>query len=288
MVDGCFYVPAHAPYGCVGMWNEECKVKEVKEAKDVKDVRRTYIAIILDKSGSMESIRESTIKGYNEQVQQIKMNSKDLETYVSLITFNGNVYEHLWNKPADELTLTDDSGYVTIGSTAMLDAVGYTINKLCETTDVADKFNAYLIIVISDGEENASAHYNVDNLRELIQSRQDAKNWTFTYIGCDKSYLNKLATHMNIGVGNVAIADLVSNAGAAYSNAAIGTAQYMCARSVSSTANFCRDNLYSSSGDMADWSGDDVKNNVTLDKSAATMPVLGTCKLVDWSKKPSK
>jgi len=165
---------------------------------------KTYVAIILDKSGSMASTKNAAICGFNEQIQQLKEDSKTQEIYCSLVTFNGTVFEHLWNVPADKLSEANADDYRADGSTAMRDAIGYTVQKLLNTTDHTDLNTAYLIITISDGMSNADMHYNVSALRELSESCQATKRWTFTYIGCDETYLREIANQTATPIANMA------------------------------------------------------------------------------------
>lgn len=168
---------------------------------------KTHIAIILDRSGSMAGTAVQTVVGYNEHVEQIKEDSKTQEILVSLITFNGNVYEHFWDENADKLTRAAAEDYVTQGSTALYDAMGYVIDKYQKTT-VEDADTAYLLIVITDGEENASKQYKSSvELKNRIESLQKDKNWTFTYMGCSKEGLFKMAQETGMSLGNMALWD---------------------------------------------------------------------------------
>lgn len=166
---------------------------------------RTIVALILDQSGSMCTTVAQAVQGYNEQVQQMKLNSKDQEILCCLVTFNGQVYEHQWLVNANELSEAAPEDYITNGSTAMRDAIGYTLDKLIKTTDINDENNAYLVFVVSDGDENASQHYSAGSLRERIQTLQDTKRWTFSYMGCDEKYLKKVAAETAIPVANMAM-----------------------------------------------------------------------------------
>lgn len=168
---------------------------------------KTHIAIILDRSGSMSHTKAQTVMGYNEQVEQIQQDSKDQEILVSLVTFNGNVYEHFWNENAEKLTKASDVDYKPVGSTALYDAMGYVIDKLQKTTTEDDN-TAYLLIVITDGEENASKQYtDVAGLKKRIESLQKDKNWTFTYMGCSKDSLFRLAASTGMSLSNCALWD---------------------------------------------------------------------------------
>lgn len=169
-----------------------------------KNKERTYVAIVLDKSGSMSPTKKQTISGFNEQIQQIKQNAKDQEIFCSLVTFDGEVYEHLWNVNANDLMEASDKDYIPCGSTAMRDAMGYTIQKLINTTNHEDENNAYLVIVISDGDTNQDRHYNSSALKELIEGCRGTGRWTFTYMGCTEEYVQKIARETAIPLANVA------------------------------------------------------------------------------------
>lgn len=163
---------------------------------------KTYVTIILDQSGSMGGTKAQAVQGYNEQVQQMKLNSKEQDIFCSLITFNGDVFEHLWCEPADKLTEASVEDYKTEGSTALRDAVGYAIEKLKRT--VTDTEAAHLVVIVSDGEENASKHFTTSALNELKDSAEKSGKWTFTYMGCDDKYLQKIASEMKIPLSNMA------------------------------------------------------------------------------------
>lgn len=176
---------------------------KTKKKKETNMKPKTYVTIILDQSGSMGGTKAQAIQGYNEQVQQMKLNSKDQDIFCSLITFNGEVFEHLWCEPADKLTEATTEDYKTEGSTAMRDAIGYAIEKLQKTVDNSGDI-AHLVVIVSDGEENASHHYSVEALSELKSAVDKTGKWTFTYMGCDERYLKKVAQQLNIPISNVA------------------------------------------------------------------------------------
>ena len=168
------------------------------------DPLNTYVAIVLDKSGSMASTKDQTIQGYNEQVQQIRKNAKDQKTFVSLVTFSSDVYEHLWNEPAEQLQEASAEDYIPDGTTAMRDAIGYTVQKLTKTAE-KDANNAFLVIIISDGAENSSQHVTKPALKELVEGRQAQGNWTFTYMGCSEDEVRRVAQETAIPIANMAV-----------------------------------------------------------------------------------
>ena len=170
---------------------------------------RTRIAIVLDKSGSMAATKTQAIEGLNEQIQQAKKRAKEQDIRCSFVTFDGEVYEHLWDEPADKLVEANPADFVPNGSTAWRDAVGYTVQKLLNTADTDDKDTAYLVYVISDGQTNADCHYGpnaerIAALKELIEGVQATGKWTFSYMGHDANYLAEMARQTGVPLSNMA------------------------------------------------------------------------------------
>lgn len=186
----------------------------------------THTVLILDQSGSMEGTRADAVKGFNEKVQQAKIAAADgQEIYVSLITFNGAVFEHLWARPASEISEAKEEDYICGGSTAMRDAIGYAIEKLQATTDTKDENISYFLEVISDGAENASAYFprNNNKLQDLISAVQETKRWTITYMGCSPEEVRKVAMETSIPLTNCAVWSNKSAPAAARGMAAFGS-----------------------------------------------------------------
>lgn len=197
---------------------------------------RNYIAIVLDNSGSMESVRDVTISGFNEQVQTIRKNSKEKETFVSFICFNDRVKEIYFNQEVSSLKEINKDVYVPDGSTAMYDAVGYTINRLVATTDQREE-DRYLIIIVSDGEENASKDFSAEALAKKISALQNTKKWTFTYMGANQD-LSQISKTLKIPKGNLMSYDsTVIGTRDAFKGMSMATANYVSS-GVNSMASF--------------------------------------------------
>ena len=147
--------------------------------------KKTYVAFILDKSGSMAHLRDETISTFNEQLQEHRRNGrKGGETSLSLIQFSGNVEETFFNLLVDEISgKLDREEYNPCGSTALYDAIGYTVNKLQRLDEVGDV--GFLVVVISDGQENASRKYTGKEIASLRNELEETGRWTFQYIGSD-------------------------------------------------------------------------------------------------------
>ena len=142
--------------------------------KEVPSTENLDLIFVMDRSGSMSGSESDTIGGFNSFIQREK--DKDLNTHVTTILFDDQ-YEVLYKRKAigDVAELTRNEYWVR-GCTALLDAIGKTINSLDKEID-----NKVLFVIMTDGLENASREYSKEQIRNLISSH----NWEFIYIGAD-------------------------------------------------------------------------------------------------------
>ena len=143
--------------------------------------------IILDESGSMDSIKKNIIQGFNEIVQTVKGIEKEFpeqEHFISLISFNG-LGQKLFHfiDPVSRLELIDETRYNPDASTPLYDAMGFAIAKLRQYLANQTDYNV-LVTILTDGEENASKEYKGSDIKKIIEELK-LNNWTFTYIGTD-------------------------------------------------------------------------------------------------------
>jgi Mg-chelatase subunit ChlD len=155
--------------------------------------------IILDESGSMESIKSSIIQGFNEIVQTVKGIEKEFpeqEHYISLVTFNGLGRKLLhFIDPVSRLEQIDEKRYRPDASTPLYDAMGFSFAKLRQVVDNLTDYNV-LVTILTDGEENASLEYSGTAIKNLIEELK-LNRWTFTYIGTDHD-VEKFAASISI------------------------------------------------------------------------------------------
>jgi Mg-chelatase subunit ChlD len=155
--------------------------------------------IILDESGSMESIKKTIIQGFNEIVQTVKgiqQEFSEQEHFISLISFNGLGQKLLhFIDPVSKLEQINDSRYHPDASTPLNDAIGFGISKLRQVVDKQTDCNV-LVTILTDGEENASKEYSGNDVKKLIEELK-LNRWTFTYIGADHN-VEKVAFSMSI------------------------------------------------------------------------------------------
>jgi Mg-chelatase subunit ChlD len=146
--------------------------------------KKTYIGIVLDESGSMSSCATQAISGVNEQIQTIKKTAEGHEedTYITFVKFSDNPDTLLANKPISVLKEIDKAKYRPKGSTALYDAVASAIDTMRDSADPRDD-NAFLLVIVSDGEENNSHKYNAESIASRIKDLQSTGKWTITYMG---------------------------------------------------------------------------------------------------------
>ena len=159
-----------------------------------------YNLVILDKSGSMESIRKEAIDGYNETLGSIKATQlKFIDTqehYVSLAAFCDcgidMIYDMTPIKDADKLT---KEKYDPCCCTPLFDAIGKTVKALKKNiADVEDA--AVLVTIITDGYENSSKEWDGKAVSKLIEECKE-EGWMFSFVGAGEDVV-KVATTISI------------------------------------------------------------------------------------------
>ena len=157
---------------------------------------RIFNLIILDESGSMLSIKNEAINNVNESLQTILKAQKenpDQEHYVTFVSFN-NRHKTIWDRiPATEAKTITENDYNPSCSTALYDAMGFSLNKL--RPNVADN-DKVLVTIVTDGMENASREYNGNAIKILVDGLK-AKGWVFAYMGANHD-VEAAAAHISI------------------------------------------------------------------------------------------
>ena len=149
-----------------------------------------YNLIILDESGSMDSIYGQALSGANETLNTIRLSQKEDSSLVQILTFvtfdsgsnRPDVREIISLKPISEVKDLTVDDYRPSGCTPLYDAMGISIKKLVEHVKEGDHV---LVTVITEGYENSSRHYSASMVKEMVESLR-AKGWVFTYIGANQ------------------------------------------------------------------------------------------------------
>jgi hypothetical protein len=143
---------------------------------------KQYIGIARDHSGSMSRLTKAAMNDYNLNVESIQTAAKkhNIETIVSVVEFgNPQVNRVITNSPIDKLKPI--THYDAVGGTPMLDAVGDLVTQFMSVPDAHDPNISFLIMVVTDGDENQSRVWNWNYAVRRIQELQNTNRWTFTF-----------------------------------------------------------------------------------------------------------
>lgn len=159
----------------------------MNETKQTKT--QVFNVIILDKSGSMESIRQAAVDGFNETLAGIKKAqekyTESQEHFVSLLTFCDCEKKYVFDKvpvaEARKLTLDD---YEPCCCTPLYDAMGFTLTTMQNHAKKVDDA-VVVVTIITDGYENASKEYTGATVKKLVEELK-GEGWTFTYMGANQ------------------------------------------------------------------------------------------------------
>lgn len=158
--------------------------------------------IILDESGSMESIKDFVIAGFNELAQHVKNVQEqfpDQEHIISLVSFNGSGLKEIhWRNTVSDLGEINGELYRPDDMTPLYDAMGLSINKLKNQLRGSGPHHV-LVTVFTDGEENASREYSAHQIRKMVEDLEK-NGWTFTYVGTEHDVIKAAVT---ISIKNV-------------------------------------------------------------------------------------
>lgn len=163
---------------------------------------KNRIGIIIDASGSMASLREEIVKAFNGQVDTIQANNKDMDTRVSLLTFSDVPHSYkVLDQSTDHLNKIQVSDYNPSGGTALYDSVGKMVTYFENLPEAKDPTCSFLLVILTDGHENASREWTFGRVREKIQSLEATGRWTFSYLGAAEG-LTDVGVGLGMSAGN--------------------------------------------------------------------------------------
>lgn len=159
----------------------------------------TDITIVLDRSGSMESIRTDTIGGFNRFLadqQAIPGNCK-----ITLNQFDDQFDTVIDAKPIAQAEPLTAKTFVPRGSTALLDAIGRSMAATGRRL-AKDPVGKVVFLIITDGQENSSREFTHGQIKAQIEHQQKKYSWEFVYIGANQDAF-AVGTAMGMNAGSV-------------------------------------------------------------------------------------
>lgn len=146
----------------------------------------TEMVFILDRSGSMNGLVSDTIGGFNSLIERQK--KEEGEALVTTVLFDDKyevLHDHVNIKDIASIT---EKEYFSRGMTALLDAVGKTITQVEHRQNFAaseDTPEKTMVVIITDGLENASQEYSLSTVRKMIEAQQEKHGWEFIFLGAN-------------------------------------------------------------------------------------------------------
>lgn len=144
----------------------------------------TEIVFIIDNSGSMYSLIGDTIGGFNGFVKKQREQEGDaLLTTVLFNTTHKTLHDRMNIREVEDMTTEQ---YKTGGGTALLDAIGDTIESVqtrIDDTTVLKRPDGVICVIITDGEENSSVKFKKDQIKKMIEHQQKGHGWEFIFLG---------------------------------------------------------------------------------------------------------
>lgn len=165
----------------------------------------TEMVFVLDRSGSMSGLAADTIGGFNELIEKQKKIEGD--AYVTTVLFD-HEYEVLHDHVAlGEVAPLTDKEYFARGSTALLDAVGRTIDSVGARLAAApeeERPEHVVFVITTDGRENSSREYTAKQVREMVEHQQQKYSWQFVFLGAN---MDAVSEARNLGISAKYAAD---------------------------------------------------------------------------------
>jgi uncharacterized protein YegL len=185
------------------------------------------IVCIIDRSGSMASIQDDAIGGFNTFLEAQK--KEDGEASLTRVIFDDQ-YEIIdENKPLDEVEPFTKETYVPRGMTALMDAVGKTITTVAErisNTPEDEKPEKVIFAILTDGAENSSREYDRNKIFEMIKSKKETERWEFIFLAANQDAM-LAGTSMGIDAGDtVSFAATGKGTKMAYDSMSLRTSSY--------------------------------------------------------------
>jgi hypothetical protein len=174
----------------------------------------------------MQNLTEDTIGGYNSYIEAQK--NSDTGTKLTTILFDDK-YEILHDGlDINNVPTLTKKEYYARGSTALLDAIGKTINTVTNRLSKLDKGSLpskVLFVVTTDGYENSSKEYNNNQLKEMIDKHTKDDGWQFIFLGAN---IDSFSVANSIGINtSINYSATVDGTRSVYSGMVCATNSYM-------------------------------------------------------------
>lgn len=159
----------------------------------------TEIAFILDRSGSMESVRDAALAGFNEFLRD--QQAAPGHNRLTLVLFDDWIETHFVSLPIAEVVSLTRETFVPRGTTSLLDAIGETIDSLgarLAAMSEDQRPGHVTVAILTDGEENSSQRFTWKDISTRISHQTRKYQWEFLFLGAGPDAIataSKLSIH---------------------------------------------------------------------------------------------
>jgi len=148
---------------------------------------KTHISILLDRSGSMEAIRDDVVGGYNAFLREQQQLPGEVTWSLTQFDLEDPREVIHWFRPLAEVPQLDHATFVPRAGTPFYDALGWNIRTLKGALNRMPnelRPGKVVVAVFSDGHENSSRRFSPRRIARMVEERQ-GEGWQFTFQGCD-------------------------------------------------------------------------------------------------------
>ncbi len=183
---------------------------------------RAEIVCVLDRSGSMSSVLDDSIGGFNTFLaEQQKLPGSATMT---LVLFDNEYQEAVSSVDIGSVAPLTRETYVPRGGTALYDAIGRAIGNVTEKiakTPEADRPTKVIVAILTDGQENSSQEFDQKRVFDLVSAKREEDQWEFVYLGANQDAMRSGASigvlransfnYMSTGAGTASAYSAVSS-----------------------------------------------------------------------------
>jgi len=169
-----------------------------------RNAHYSEIAFVLDRSGSMKSCQQAAIEGFNQFLAD--QQKTDGLAKLTLVLFDDEYLVPISSIPVEEVVSLTDDTYQPQGCTALLDAIGQTIDDVGQRLAglaEKDRPGQVIVAILTDGLENASQRFTWKEIAGKIKNQTDTYKWIFLFLGANQDAI-ATAANLSIAANNAA------------------------------------------------------------------------------------
>lgn len=201
----------------------------------------TELVFILDRSGSMSGLESDTIGGYNAMLE--KQQKESGEAVITTVLFDDQcelLHDRINLRGMAPIT---EKEYYVRGSTALLDAVGKTINTIGNVqkhTTEDERAEHVMFVITTDGMENASREFSYEKVRKMIEYQKEEYGWEFIFFGAN---IDAVATAERFGINKTRATNYNADSEGTLLNYAVVSETLSCLRAHRPISNNWKDRI---------------------------------------------